>query len=328
LREAIRRREVWVLGAVRWQNPDADLPADFDAHRDVHYQRLRQPLDPTAFVTAVRDELTAALRGLDTAVRADDTGGVGFGQRAGQPWITVPKLDRQPDPVNLDRLKTAVQARWGTVDLLDFLAEADHHVGLLDCFPSVASRASLPPDVLRVRLLLVLFGLGTNTGIKHVAGGEHGHGEAALRHVRRLHVTRDNVRRAIAKMVNATLAARDPALWGTGTACASDSKKFGAWESNLMTEWHARYRGPGVMIYWHVERARLCVYSQLRSCSSLEVAAMMEGLLHHGTDVPIEANYTDTHGASVVGFAGSTPPSVGGGFESVPFAQCASRGRR
>jgi TnpA family transposase len=57
------------------------------------------------------------------------------------------------------------------------------------------------------------------------------------------------------------------------------------------------------MIYWHVEKGRLCVYSQLKSCSSSEVAAMMEGLLHHGTDVPIEANYVDTHGASDIGFA-------------------------
>ena len=57
------------------------------------------------------------------------------------------------------------------------------------------------------------------------------------------------------------------------------------------------------MIYWHVETGRLCVYSQLRSCSSSEVAAMMEGLLHHGTDVPVEANYVDTHGTSVIGFA-------------------------
>ena len=30
-----------------------------------------------------------------------------------------------------------------------------------------------------------------------------------------------------------------------------------------MTEFHARYGGYGVMIYWHVERGRLCVYSQL-----------------------------------------------------------------
>ena len=104
-------------------------------------------------------------------------------------------------------------------------------------------------------------------------------------------------------LVNANYAARDPNLWGAGTACASDSKKFGSWESNLMTEWHARYRGPGVMIYWHVEKGRLRVYSQLKSCSSSEVAAMMEGLLRHGTDVPIEANYVDTHGASDIGFA-------------------------
>jgi TnpA family transposase len=30
---------------------------------------------------------------------------------------------------------------------------------------------------------------------------------------------------------------------------------------------------------------------------------MIEGLLRHCTDAPVEANYVDTHGASVVGFA-------------------------
>ena len=70
-----------------------------------------------------------------------------------------------------------------------------------------------------------------------------------------------------------------------------------------MTQWHNRYGGPGVMIYWHVERRSTCIYSQLKSCSSSEVAAMIEGLLRHCTDADIEANYVDTHGASVVGFA-------------------------
>src|SRR5664280_1469802 len=82
---------------------------------------------------------------------------------------------------------------------------------------------SMKASIARMRSRLVLFALGTNAGIKHVAGGDHGHSEAALRHVRRLHITRDNLRRAIVKLVNATLAARDPALWGTGSACASDS---------------------------------------------------------------------------------------------------------
>ncbi len=70
-----------------------------------------------------------------------------------------------------------------------------------------------------------------------------------------------------------------------------------------MTEFHARYGGHGVMIYWHVEKKQLCIHSQLTTCSASEVAAMLEGLLRHCTDAEIEANYTDTHGASVIGFA-------------------------
>jgi TnpA family transposase len=136
-----------------------------------------------------------------------------------------------------------------------------------------------------------------------VATGGHGESEAALRRVRRTHITREQLRRAIARLATATFRARDTAWWGDATACASDSKKFGAWEANLLTEWHARYRGPGVMIYWHVEKRSVCIYSQLKSCSSSEVAAMIEGVLRHCTDAEIERNYVDTDGQSAVGFA-------------------------
>jgi TnpA family transposase len=57
------------------------------------------------------------------------------------------------------------------------------------------------------------------------------------------------------------------------------------------------------MIYWHVERKSVCIYSQLKSCSASEVAAMIEGVLRHLTSAEIDRNYVDTHGASVVGFA-------------------------
>lgn len=70
-----------------------------------------------------------------------------------------------------------------------------------------------------------------------------------------------------------------------------------------MTEWHVRYGGRGVMIYWHVERHATCIYSQLKTCSSSEVAAMIEGLLRHDTEAEIEKNYVDSHGQSEVAFA-------------------------
>ena len=40
LREALRRREVYVQGAGRWKDPDEDLPGDFEDHRDLHYAAL------------------------------------------------------------------------------------------------------------------------------------------------------------------------------------------------------------------------------------------------------------------------------------------------
>src|SRR3546814_8486059 len=88
------------------------------------------------------------------------------------------------------------------------------------------------------------------------------------------------------RVANATLAIRNAAVWGdAGTGCASDSTKFGAWDRNLMTEWQARYGGRGVMIYWHVERRATCVYSQLKRCSSSEVASMIVGVLRHFSDL-------------------------------------------
>ena len=133
------------------------------------------------------------------ALARGTNGGVRIITRRGSPWVSVPKLDKLPEPRNLGALKAEVERRWGTIDLLDILKDTAFITGFTDSFASVASREVLDRATLNRRLLLVLFAL--------------------------------------------------------------------------------------------------------KSCSSSEVAAMIEGLLRHGTDAEIEANYTDTHGASLVGFA-------------------------
>lgn len=47
----------------------------------------------------------------------------------------------------------------------------------------------------------------------------------------------------------------------------------------------------------------MCIYSQLKSCPASEVASMIEGVLRHCTDMEADRQYTDPHGASLVGFA-------------------------
>jgi TnpA family transposase len=125
-----------------------------------------------------------------------------------------------------------------------------------------------------------------------------------LLYIRRRFISIEGLRHAISKVINATLSVRLPRIRGEATtACASDSKQFGAWDQNLLTEWHVRYGGRGVMVYWHVEKNAACIYSQLKRVSSSEAAAMIQGVLSHCTEITIDRQYVDSHGQSLVAFA-------------------------
>ena len=76
-----------------------------------------------------------------------------------------------------------------------------------------------------------------------------------------------------------------------------------SWSQNMITEWRSRYRGAGVLAFWHVETNAVCIYSQLKSFSNSEVAAMIQGLIRHETEMPVEKNFVDLHGQSEVAFA-------------------------
>ena len=300
LRERLRCKEVWVVGAGRFRNPDADLPADFAERRAACYERLGLPTEARAFTDALRAEMTEALGQLDRGMPRNP--GVRLDPRR-HPIIVTP-LEPQPEPLGLGAIKAELGRRWSGTGLLDVFKEADLRIGFTDAFATAASREATDRDEVRRRLLLCLYGLGTNAGLKRLAGGRNGYSYKELLHTHRRYIDAEAVRDAARRVANATLAVRDPRIWGEGTtACASDSKHFGAFDQNLMTEWHVRYGGRGVMIYWHVERGSVCIHSRLRRCSSSEVAAMIEGVLRHDTEMEVERQYVDSHGQSEVAFA-------------------------
>lgn len=74
------------------------------------------------------------------------------------------------------------------------LKEAVLRTGCLDAVTSVSGGGSLPAEVLAERLPLVIYAYGTNTGIKAVASGSHGHTEDELRYVRRRYLIPETAR--------------------------------------------------------------------------------------------------------------------------------------
>jgi TnpA family transposase len=300
LREQLLCKEVWVLGAGRYRDPNEDLPKDFESRRVDYYWELRKPLDPTAFCDALREEMTAALGTLNAALPNLDW--VRIAPRKAGP-IKLTPLDAAAEPRNLRRIKHEVTRRWTGVPLIDFLKEALLRSGALDQVVSVAGSGSLPPDVLAERLMLAIYAYGTNTGMRAVIPPGGAHSEEEVRYARRRYLTVPVANAIATALANATFAARDSGLWGAAsTAVASDSTHFRAWDQNLFTEWLARYGGRGILVYWHVEEKYVVVHCQVLKASASEVAAMVEGAVRHGTAMKLEGNYTDTHGQSLIGF--------------------------
>lgn len=301
LRDQLRCKEIWVVGADRWRNPAEDLPTDFEERRVEHYEALRKPMDPTEFITAMQEEMRAELDMLHDALPKCDF--LEIKERKTGP-IKLTPISAAPEPKNLRKLKQAVAARWGVVPLIDMLKEAVLRTGCLRTVTSVADRGNLPEDVLAERLLLAIYAYGTNTGIRAVVGGgTDRHSEDEIRYARRRYLTAEAARRVAIEIADATFRSRQASLWGEGsTAIASDSTHFGAFDQNIFTEWHSRYGGRGVLIYWSVEKGSVVIHSQLLNCSASEVHAMVEGAIHHGTEMAVESNYVDTHGQSEIGF--------------------------
>src|SRR5262249_41229214 len=140
------------------------------ARRAACYERLG-PQNAQAFIGQLKTEMTEALTRLDRRLPRNST--VRIDPRRRHPIVVSP-LDPQPEPLNLDALKTELGRGWPMTNLLGILKEADLRIGFTEAFTTAAAREATDRDEVRRRLLLCLYGLGTNAGLKRMSAGRLG----------------------------------------------------------------------------------------------------------------------------------------------------------
>lgn len=102
LRDQLRCKEIWVVGADRWRNPAEDFrPISWNAELE-HYEGLRKPMDPTEFITAMQQEMRAELDALHAALPKCDS--LDIKERKAGP-IRLTPISAAPGPKNLRKLK-------------------------------------------------------------------------------------------------------------------------------------------------------------------------------------------------------------------------------
>ncbi|CAO5680917.1 MAG: Tn3 family transposase ISNpu13 [Holosporales bacterium] len=295
-------KNIWVQGSLRYRDPKEDLPQDFKENIDSYLTLLKLPKDADTFIKSLKKNLKKALKNLDDTILSNKK--VVIKDRSKKGAIKVTPHDPQDLPPNLHLLHQKIVEQWGSISLMDVLKETDLRLEFSKKLRSVLSSERIKKEDLNIRKLLCIYGLGTNMGMSRMASGEFYDLEPALQYVKLNYITPDGIRDAIKEVVNAVILMRDEKIWGSGlTGCACDSTKVSVWDQNLLSEWHLRYGGKGVMVYWNVDKKALIVYSQVKTCSSSEVGSMLTGVLEHDTIMEMDEIYTDTHGQSAIGFA-------------------------
>ena len=302
LKSFLGYKAIWIRNSYRYRNPKDDIPLNFKKDKQKYLKMLGLPNRGNSFTKTLKQSLSGSLSSLNKSIVDNDK--VKIKTSKVNKNVSVSPSDAQKEPKNIEALQKEIIKRWSSINLIDILKECDLLINFTDQMGTITRSSKINPETLRKKLLLCLYGIGSNTGLKRISIANGDVNFSDLRYVKNRFINKINVRNAIRAVVDSVLEIRDPEVWGEATtSVACDSTQISAWDQNLMNEWHHRYKGKGVMIYWHVDKKALCIYSQLKTCSSSEVGSMLKGVIDHDTKMNMNRLFVDTHGQSVIGFA-------------------------
>lgn len=165
LREPLRGKERWVVGAERQRHPDAAVPTDFATQRPAYYAAVHLPPPPEECLRRVQHARRAARAALEHTLPRHPE--VHLLEQAGG-WLKRSPLAAPPEPPHLLALHAARAPRWPLTRRLDILQESARRVGFTPPFRSPTAWDTRDRDTLHSRLLVCLYGLGTHTGRKRM----------------------------------------------------------------------------------------------------------------------------------------------------------------
>ena len=226
LREALRRRDVFVTPSWRYADPRRNLLAgtEWEAARPIICRTLGYSPNPEPILAALSEELDQTYRAV--AARLPNNPAVRFERIDGKDELILSSLDKIEEPASLVALRAAVTARLPRVDLPEILLEIAARTDFTAAFTHVSERAARVTD-LGISICAVLLAEACNIGFEPLVR----HDAQSLRRDRLSWVSQNYLREETLTAANASLVAaqNDIALahvWGGGEVASADGLRF------------------------------------------------------------------------------------------------------
>lgn len=182
------------------------------------------------------------------------------------------------------------------IKLTDLLMEVAHWTSFHEQFLHASTNRPPSEDETMI-LMATLMAMGTNIGLTKMAESTPGISYHQMANTAQWRLYEDAMNKAQAVLVNFHHKLALSSYWGAGNTSSSDGMRVQIGVKALHADANPHYgTGKGATIYRFVSDQFSSFYSKVINTNSRDAVHVIDGLLHHETDLTIEEHYTDTAG--------------------------------
>jgi TnpA family transposase len=208
--------------------------------------------------------------------------------------ITPVRGIERPD---VPALTAKIDSLMPHVRITELLHDVAKQTGFLSSFTNLRTHETHDNES---ALLATILADGSNLGLARMAEASQGVTPDQLVWTQSAYMRDETYQAALARIINAHHALPIAAVWGQGTTSSSDGQFFRSGKrGGTAGDFTARYGvDPGFSFYTHVSDQHGPFNVKVISAATHEAPYVLDGLLHHGSNLAIDTHYTDTGGAS------------------------------
>jgi len=289
LRNLVRSGNVSIKGSRQHQDFDNYLVTKDTWEQNKHFNELSSPSTVDEYLIVKTDALHTRLEWIKANIRELD--GVNF--KDGR--LHVNRLEKNVPETARDYSLSLYQL-IPRVKLTDLLMEVASWTGFEKQLLH-ASTLHPPKEDEKPAIMAAIMAMGTNIGLTKMAEATQGVTYRQMSTVSQWRLYEDAMNKAQSVLVNFQHKLSLSSYWGDGTTSSSDGMRVQVGVSSLHADANPHYgTGKGTTIYRFVSDQFSSFYTKVINTNARDAVHVIDGLLHHETDLQIEEHYTDTAG--------------------------------
>ena len=292
LSNGLRSGDIWVEGSRRYLKFDQYMiQPDKWAQQPVKMLEAKDPLlDCDAYLHARKQALDGQLSRVSQLIQQHQLQEV----RLENNRLVISPLSRAV-PEQAEQWAQKVYDLLPRVSLTQLLEEVSSWAHWTKAFTHLYTGQAIAD---RKGLLTAILAAATNLGKTKMADATEGYTADRLAWIEDWYLREGTYTRALAAVVQLQAQIPLAAQWGSGRTSSSDGQAFPiAFKKSAIANVNAKYgRDPVSMVYTHLSDRYAPFHAKAISSTVRDATHVLDGLLHHSSDLQIEEHYTDTSG--------------------------------